>query len=148
MFWKITTIVATVLLSLSGIVKAQEINYWLPEDFKVYVKEDGSVTNWNTFGYQERLLPTINKYQGSDGGYIACYSRNQEGSIYSVGGGIYVMGQIRLQGKYIERIFHPIGYEGQDISIAQEFKDLCNQKFPASQNAGWAGGDTGGWFGM
>jgi hypothetical protein len=148
MYRKISTIAAIVLLSLSGIAKAQEMNYWLPLDFKVYVGTDDSVVNWNAPGYSERVLPTVNRYKGTDGGYIACYSRNKEGSIYSVGDGIFVMGQIRLQGKYIGKIFHPIGYEGKDISAAQEFKDLCNQTFPATQGAGWAGGDTGGWFGI
>jgi hypothetical protein len=140
-------ITAATILSLTGIAKAEIMNYWLPEDFKVYVG-NGSVVNWNADGYEEKVLPTVNKYEGSDGGYIACYSRNQEGSIYSVGDGIYVMGQIRVQGKYIGRIFHPIGYENKDISAAQEFKDLCNQTFPSAQGGGWAGGDTGGWFGI
>ncbi|HYW21372.1 MAG TPA: C1 family peptidase [Nodularia sp. (in: cyanobacteria)] len=120
----------------------------LPEDFKVYVGSDGTVNNVPMPGYEERILTSINKYTGLDGGYIACYSRNKEGSVYSVGDGIYVMGQIRLQGQYIKRIFYPQGYENQDISAAQEFKDLCNETFPACKGDGWAGGDTGGWFGL
>ena len=122
--------------------------YILPEDFKVYVGQNGGVVNTAAPGYEEKVLPTVNKYMGDDGGYIACYSRNKKGSIYSVGGGIYVMGQIRLQGQYIGRIFHPKGYEHRDISAASEFKDLCNETFPACQGGGWAGGDTGGWFGI
>jgi C1A family cysteine protease len=120
----------------------------LPEDFKVYVGENGSVVNWPMPGYEERTLPTVNKYTESDGGYIACYSRNKEGSVYSFDNGIYVMGQIRLQGQYIGEIFHPKGYENQDISAVQELKDLCNQTFPACKGGGWAGGDSGGWFGL
>ncbi|MBW4563866.1 MAG: hypothetical protein KME32_22535 [Mojavia pulchra JT2-VF2] len=123
-------------------------NYFLAEDFRVYVSTEGGVVNWAAPGYTERILPTVNKYMNRDGGYIACYSRNQKGSIYSVGSGIYVMGQIRLQGRYIGRIFHPKGYEDKDISAAIEFKTLCNQTFPAARNGGWAGGDTGGWFGI
>ncbi|MEH2380264.1 MAG: hypothetical protein V7K27_15490 [Nostoc sp.] len=123
-------------------------DYLLPEDFRVYVSAQGGVVNWPAPGYIEKILPTVNKYTLQDGGYIACYSHNQEGSIYSVGGGIYVMGQIRLQGGYIGRIFQPKGYEGKDISAAQEFKTLCNQTFPAARSGGWAGGDTGGWFGI
>ncbi|MEH1873789.1 hypothetical protein [Nostoc sp.] len=123
-------------------------DYLLPEDFRVYVNEQGTAVNWPAPGYIEKILPTVNKYLLRDGGYIACYSRNQEGSIYSVGGGIYVMGQIRLQGHYSGRIFQPLGYEGKDISDAQEFKTLCNQTFPAARRSGWAGGDTGGWFGI
>lgn len=120
----------------------------LPEDFKVYVGPDNSVVNWPMDGYEERSLPTVNNYTGPDGGYIAYYSRNEEGGVYSVGDGIYVMGQIRLRGQYINRIFHPYGYENKDISTVQEFKDLCNQTFPVCKGGCWAGGDTGGWFGL
>jgi C1A family cysteine protease len=121
---------------------------FLPEDFKVYIGQNGSVVNYPMTGYEERALPTVNRYTGPDGGYIACYSRNEEGGVYSVGDGIYVMGQIRLQGQYINRTFYPKGYENKDISAVQEFKDLCNQTFPACKGGGWAGGDTGGWFGL
>jgi hypothetical protein len=55
------------------------------------------------------------------------------------------VGQVRLRGKYHGRVFHPWGYQGQDISTAQEFKDLCRELFGVE---GWAGGDTGGWFGL
>ncbi len=122
-------------------------NWTLPEDFKVYVGE-GSVINHPVPGYQERILPTINRYQGNDGGYIAIYSRNASQGVYSVGGGIYVIGQIRLQGKYIGRIFHPLGYEEQDIRALEEFKRLADENFSVCQGGCWAGGDTGGWFGI
>lgn len=146
--WWIAATTATLLLySCYEAVRSQMTNYFLPEDFKVYVSDQG-VVNWPAPEYTEKILPTVNKYMKQDGGYIACYSRNEEGSIYSVGGGIYVMGQIRLQGRYIGRIFHPKGFENKDISAAQEFKDLCNQTFPTARGGGWAGGDTGGWFGI
>ncbi|AFW97183.1 hypothetical protein ANA_P10014 (plasmid) [Anabaena sp. 90] len=122
-------------------------NLLLPQDFRVYVGEVG-VINHPYSGYQERILPTVNLYLGKDGGYIAIYSRNAVHGVYSVGGGIYVIGQIRLQGKYIGRIFHPAGYEGQDISAAEEFKQLADETFPSCQGDCWAGGDTGGWFGI
>jgi len=120
----------------------------LPEGFYVYVGDNGSVVNWPIPGYEQRPMPTINKYPGPDGGYIVCYSRNKEGSVYSVSDDVYVMGQIRLQGQYIGRVFHPQGYDNQDISAVQELKDLCNQTFPACKGSGWAGGDSGGWFGF
>lgn len=93
----------------------------LPEDFRVYVGE---------------------------GGYIAIYSRNASQGVYSVGDDIYVIGQIRLQGKYIGRIFHPAGYEEQDVSAVDEFKRLADENFSGCQGDCCAGGDTGGWFGI
>ncbi|MDK3160117.1 WGR domain-containing protein [Kamptonema cortianum] len=124
----------------------EAIPYWLPEDFRVYINERGIVGN-HAGGMREvegRILPTVNQYRGVDGGYVAFYSRDPTKAVYSVGGGIYVVGQIRLKGRYKGRIFHPEGYENQDISAAQEFKELCFKTFGVQ---GWAGGDTGGWFG-
>lgn len=118
----------------------------LPEDFRVYVR-DTAVINHPAAGFEERLLPTRNLFKGTPGGYVACYSRSQTGSTYGVGGGIHVMGQIRMPGKYAKRIFQPKGYAGKDISANPLFKDLCNAQFSSCQKSCWAGGDTGGWFG-
>ncbi|QFS51375.1 hypothetical protein [Nostoc sphaeroides] len=145
---KSTVAEAQTTSTATPVLVSQVTDYLLPEDFRVYVSPSGAIVNWPAPGYIEKILPTVNKYVLRDGGYIACYSRNQQGSIYSVGGGIYVMGQIRLQGRYSGRIFQPKGYEGKDISGAQEFKTLCNQTFPAALSSAWAGGDTGGWFGI
>jgi hypothetical protein len=46
---------------------------------------------------------------------------------------------------YWGRIFHPEGHEGQDISAAPEFEEMCRKMFGVE---GWAWGDTGGWFGL
>lgn len=124
--------------------KPNSISYWLPEDFQVYVGGTGTVGINASQGSEARILPTVNQYSGEDGGYVAFYSRDPAKAVYSVGGGIYVVGQIRLKGKYIGRIFHPEGYENQDISAAPAFKELCRNTFGVE---GWAGGDTGGWFG-
>lgn len=123
-----------------------DIPYWLPEDFCVYINAAGSVGTHaiEKEGVEARILPTVNQYRGEDGGYVAFYSRDPAKAVYSVGDGIYVVGQIRMKGKYIGRIFHPEGYEDQDISAAPAFKELCRTTFAVQ---GWAGGDTGGWFG-
>ena len=113
----------------------------LPEDFRVNsTGSNGTI--------ESRILPTINRYLGEDGGYVAIYSRNPDISVYGVGGDIYVVGQIRLQGRYIGRIFHPKGYEGQDISAATTFKELADEVFPRCEGGCWAGGDTGGFLGL
>lgn len=131
----------TIIISLAGFLiaaisscfqyrtKALEPNeVVLPEDFPV---------------------PTVNDFTGFPGCYIAAYSREQTNSAYSVGGGIYVMGQVRVPGRYEGRICQPQGYEGQDISGLDYFKELFEQKLPnACQNRQcWAGGDTGGFVG-
>jgi hypothetical protein len=78
---------------------------------------------------------------------VAVYSRQKAGSIYPVGGGIYVMGLIRVKGSWQGRIAVPQGTAGKDISAMRQFKRLANRHFPACRNAGWVGGDTGGFFG-
>lgn len=118
----------------------------LPEDFRVYTGPWG-VINHNVSGATERTLPTANKFKEYPGCYIACYSRNQNGSVYSVGGGIYVKGQVRVKGKYLKRVCHPDGFKYRDISAMQRFKNICNRNITACDDC-WAGGDTGGWFGI
>lgn len=117
----------------------------LPKKFKVYVK-DKIVISHPEVGFETRILPTINRYKGKDGGYVAFYSSSNPGiNGYAVGDGIYVIGQIRLQGKYNGRIFEPREYEGKDISGVKRFKDLCGEYFSLEGYIG-AGGHTGGWF--
>jgi hypothetical protein len=122
----------------------------LPDKFKVYFKENVGVVNHPFEGSSERVLPTINKFKGVPGCYIACYSHNTKNSIYPVSSNIYVMGQIRVPGHYEGRICQPHGFENQDISSATAFKLKCSKNLPeaCSQSSCWAGGDTGGWFGI
>src|SRR4051812_11606797 len=49
---------------------------FLPTDFRVYVG-GGAVVNHPTDGFTERVLPTVNDYQGADGCYVACYTHDQ-----------------------------------------------------------------------
>ncbi len=59
------------------------------------------------------------------------------------------MGQVRLRGDYDGRIFQPRGYRGADISALPRFKRMCGRALPSCRHDGcWAGGDTGGWFGL
>ncbi|KPQ35201.1 MAG: hypothetical protein ACLFM4_10760 [Phormidium sp.] len=130
----------TIPVSASPVLALEEPTMMLPEEFTVTVQDANGRS-------VQRVLPTVNRYQGEDGGYIAFYSRNPEIGVYSVGGGIYVVGQVRLQGEYWGRIFQPAGYEGEDISAEQVFKDLADEIFPQCNGGCWAGGDTGGWLG-
>jgi len=120
----------------------------LPENYSVYTS-GGAVVNSYYPGLEKRTLGTVNSFRGAPGCYIACYSHNSEKAAYSVGGGMYVMGQIRVAGRYMRRVCNPDNYVNKDISAAQYFKDLCNNTFPEKCTTGcWAGGDTGGWFGI
>lgn len=119
----------------------------LPPDFNVYTIGN-SVVNSYFPGTEKKTLPTVNEFIGAPGCYVACYSHSQKNSVYSVGGDIYVMGQVRVPGKYQNRICLPRGEERKDISAEPKFKELCARTLPnaCTGNSCWTGGDTGGWF--
>jgi len=120
----------------------------LPEKFQVFVWEGGAV-NQEYPDTQQKILPTRNLFKGNPGCYVACYSHQSAGAIYPVGLNLFVMGQMRVEGNYSGRICVPASDKG-DISAAQNYKDLCTKTFPTACADGkcWAGGDTGGWFGI
>ena len=143
-----TILLGGLLIGLSLLSQEEVGNrFLLPEDFKVYAGNHG-VVNHPVQGLTEKILTTRNLFQKTPGCYIACYSRDSEKGIYSVGDGIFVMGQIRVKGKYDERVCKPDQFENKDISAEQKFKDLCNKHIPNCVKNCWAGGDTGGWFGI
>jgi hypothetical protein len=120
----------------------------LPENFTVYT-DGSSVINHPAPGLTPVMLPTHNSYQGNQGCYVACYSHSKNAGVYSVGNNIYVSGQVRVRGSYENRICVPDGYANNDISKANKFKNLCDSTIKACKNNHcWAGGDTGGWFGI
>lgn len=96
------------------------------------------------------LLPTFNDYMGSDGGYIAVYTRETKNVAYSVGGGIQVVAQVRVKGRYSGRIFIPEGYvRGDNITRDPNLVGTCRKYLPDWNGKDiWVGGDTGGWFGL
>ena len=85
----------------------------------------------------QRTLATKDLVEGE----IICFSNNSKDSDYGIGQNMYVMGRVTLEGSFNEEnIFEPDGYEGEDISKADQFKDTCNKNFPACQEGCWAGG--------
>jgi len=121
----------------------------LSNEFKVFT--DGhSVINHPAPGFTEKVLPTDNRFTAAPGCYLACYAHNQDNSVYAVGDDIFVMGQVRVAGGYQGRLCKPQGLDATaDVSAEQKFKDLCNNTFAdICQDGCWAGGDTGGWFGI
>jgi hypothetical protein len=137
-------------IAISGRLDSDPNKAILPAQMQVYFKEGSSVVNTSTPGFEERILPTVNEFIGNPGCYVTAYSRNAKNSVYPVGDGIYVMGQVRFPGSYEGRICKPANYDSRDISAETQFKDLFAQKFPLAcqDQKCWAGGDTGGWFGI
>lgn len=120
--------------------------YMLPENFKVYVREN-QVVNKYYDGFDERILPVKNHYKGVHGGYVALYTRKKEGAVYSVGGNIYVIGMVRVKGRYIGKTFYPEGYnQGENITQDKEILLICHRYFPSHKGKLWIGGDTGAWY--
>ena len=77
---------------------------------------------------------------------MAVYSRHRDAGVYGGGGGIFVVGQVRLRGRYVGSVFAPTGFEQRDLGAAPEIAFVCNQAFGGGGWQCWAGGDTGGWF--
>jgi len=143
----IASLLTVLLLACCAPSQAPDTDLILPEDFVVYRVGNG-IVNWPAPGGIPVALPTRNLYRGPGGGYVACYSRDAAHGAYAVGGGIWVMGQIRTRGAYNGRIFHPEPYGNADISTIPALKRLCGEAIPACRDGCWAGGDTGGWFGV
>ena len=122
-------------------------NQLLPSPFPVFLIDGQGVINHPVPGAEKKMLPTDNTYKDSSGCYIACYSHNK--GIYRASDSIYVLGQVRVPGEYQSRVCQPSDYQGQDISQVQKFSILCADKIAGCDNGScWAGGDTGGWFGI
>lgn len=144
----------TLTSHISAVIAAEENSLLLPSPFSVYTNGD-IVINYPAIGFDKKLLPTNNDYSGSPGCYVACYTHDKQAGIYSVGEGIYVVGQVRVAGEYQERTCIATNYAGTDISKDEHFKTICNEKITACAQLDqtlsskcWAGGDTGGWFGI
>jgi hypothetical protein len=124
-------------------------NSILSSDFRVYT--DGHrVINHPAPGLDEQPFPTINDFTGKPGCYVACYSRDEAESVYAIASDIFVKGQVRVPGAYRGRICQPKGLENQDISARDDMRAKCSEALPdaCAGDGCWAGGDTGGWFGL
>ena len=110
----------------------------------VYIGDGYQIGTVPATGLTAVKLPTINTYKPLDGCYVACYSHLKEGSSYPVSDGIYVMGQVRVRGEYLNQMkCEPADDKGQDISQVDSIKQLCSDTFSTCPaGACWGGGDT------
>jgi len=137
----------------------------LPSNFIIYTNGTSGSLNQVDGSFKKTILPTTqhrpsghasgnffshNDYTQNPGCYVACYTQNPDKAIYSVANGIYIIGQIRVAGIYVQRNCVPLGMARQDLSQNAAFKTLCEKKFPEACPEGrcWAGGETGGWLGI
>lgn len=120
----------------------------LPEELNVYYDANTGISRKAFKGGAEKLVPTSNDFKEAPGCYVACYSKNAEDSAFSVGDKVYLMGQIRVQGHYVNNLCIPKGYESKDVRTSSEFKDKCAEVFPerCTNKTCWAGSETAYWF--
>jgi hypothetical protein len=140
--------VALLLLSTYGSARAASgPDHALTRGFVVY-SDDQIVVNHPAAGLTPRRVPVWNRYGGTGGGYVACYTHDLTHGAYRVAPDIAVAGLVRLKGIYQGRIFQPDDYRDQDISALARFKAICGRALKACRgNRCWAGGDTGGFVG-
>lgn len=124
----------------------------LPDDIKVYYSEKVGLSRTAVKGAKADVLPTNNDYKESPGCYIACYSKTSHIAsklgAYPVDTKTYIMGQVRVKGRYHNGLCVPTGYESKDIRTSKTMKETCEKSFPAMCEKGscWANGTTSHWF--
>ena len=127
---------------------SDEPSGFLPAHLHVYTNLLGLAVNHPVPGFARVALPTINAYTKDDGCYVLVYSRDSQRSAYPAGDGNYVVGQIRVRGRYEGRICVPDGEDNADLRSDGELGRVANRLFPDHRGGVWVGGDTGGWFGV
>ncbi len=139
---------ALLLLSADGrALGASPPDHGLTRGFVVY-SDDSIVVNHPAAGLTPRRVPVWNRYGGTGGGYVACYTHDLAHGAYRVSPDISVVGVVRLKGAYQGRIFQPDGYRDLDISALPRFKAICGRALKACRgDRCWAGGDTGAFVG-
>jgi hypothetical protein len=145
----LATIAVSATPSTTTMIQSAANANMLPTNFPVYT--NGTVVINHPYpGFTKVILPTNNDYKGQPGCYVACYSHSGTKGIYAVSKNIFMNGQVRVPGTYnMNRACIPTGYENKDISAEESFKTLCATKIrTCRKDQCWAGGDTGGWFGM
>lgn len=124
----------------------------LPDDIKVYYSKKVGLTHKNFKGAKADVLPVNNDYKDAPGCYIACYSNHHEKATkygaYPIEGKTFVMGQVRVKGRYHNGVCVPTGYESKSIQKSKEMKETCEKSFPSMCENGtcFANGQTSHWF--
>ena len=121
---------------------------FLPAHLHVYTNSEGLAVNHPVPGFARVALRTINLYTKDDGCYVLVYSHDPRGSAYPTARHAYVLGQIRVRGRYEGRICVPDGDDNVDLATDAKLRQLTNHLFPDHPGGTWPGGDTGGWFGV
>jgi hypothetical protein len=123
----------------------------LPRDYTVFVGPNNIVSSIPMPWYTPKILPTFNRYQGKDGCYIGAYSYDKKGSAfpdYTPPGEldkIYILGQIRVRGRFELGFCRPKGFKGWNITQNSEMKHITDTYFPGRVGGTWAG-SAGGWL--
>ncbi|MCE2993357.1 MAG: hypothetical protein ACK5WS_04530 [Alphaproteobacteria bacterium] len=120
-------------------------NYILPEETRMYLSESGDLAEVQIdSSYREIVVPMINYYKGEGGCYLVCYSVDSDHSAYPLGNGNYVVGQIRMDGKYFgSKCVSKVAVNFDAMDVCHDF--FSNQCFA---NSCWIGSETGAWFGL
>jgi hypothetical protein len=115
----------------------------LPQRFKIYVDEIGTVATAPAEGYSAKILPVINLFNRAPGCYLTCHSTNEERGIYAVSKNSHVVGLIRVEGEYDGPYCRPRDFERSDIKDERLFESLCSRAYRCVGNSCWAGSYTG-----
>lgn len=121
---------------------------YLPRKFLVYRNEAGIVQQRPEAGFIAKYIPNVNLFINSPGCYIACYSSSPNNAVYPVSPDAYLIGQIRVEGKYQGQICYPKDVTQTIFNNDPTLTTLCSKTFKCIGDSCWAGGTTGQWFGL
>lgn len=143
---KFSSVLISMSLITTSLYAIEPNNILLPNPFPVYT--NGNVVINHAYpGFVKKELPINNDYNKNPGCYMACYSHDGKNAVYAVSKNIFVLGMIRIPGKYSKRICIP------DITPKQNYQNyplptICNRSFKSCGNSCWVGGDTAGFYGI
>lgn len=140
----VMTCISTAYACLSYAIHVE----YLPRQFTVYQNKEGTIQQTPDVGFVEKIIPNVNLFKDVPGCYIACYSSSQDKSVYSVSPDSYLVGQIRVKGKYQGKVCYPDNITQPNFSKEPKLTALCSKTFKCIGNSCWAGGTTGQWFGL
>jgi hypothetical protein len=123
-------------MSAEDKAKLKPVKGMLPDQFKVYYNDKMGFSTKSFKGSQEKIIPTNNEYREQPGCYLACVSKSSKDAAFHVLDNVYMMGQMRVKGRYMNGMCIPAGYESKDARNSKELKDQCQKAFPEKCDKG------------
>ena len=132
-----------VLFDNSKFQKSQYIN--------VYVNpKTGYTSVLNFIGFDEKKIPLLKRYFGSNYCYLFCLSNDPKLAYITLNNGKNIVGAIKVKGGYSDNICFPYGIYQLDYSTNTHLQRLCSMinSTKCPEKGCYISGDTARFFGQ